>query len=434
MHIINLQLPLVPIPNFDITNINFGSNANLLDADLIFWDMLKSVSTLTAAGPISQSTIDRYKNLIETRKKEFEEYFELGRSLFIVSSGFTKPVYTDSKNAQSKFTFDFFSCLEIDEPRFELTSGKNIQPIENNAIRYFLNVNKSRVFYQVKFLPSKATPLMYIKDTNYIVSQFYKVRNGFIIFLPSLIGINSHIEQVNFIDTSIKIVDEIKKISSTSAINLEEWAQDYQFKNEMIEFEKKENINQQIVELKIQDERQDIVLKKYNDLKILFSGSGKELEQEIEKVFIEFGFQIEEANLNRDDLIVRLNEKVAVIEIKGVNKSAGEKQAAQLEKWVSNYLLEKEISAKGILIVNTFRSIPLEERTEEDFPNQMLQYSKSRNHCLVTGIQLLAIYIDYKNGILDQTTVAKLLFETVGVLKYASSISSYLTKKSPQQN
>src|SRR6266567_1483408 len=62
--------------------------------------------------------------------------------------------------------------------------------------------------------------------------------------------------------------------------------------------------------------------------KLLFGGSGKPLEVEVKKVFEALGFTDltdAEASPNRDDLILRYDDKIAVVEIKGIfRKSAGE--------------------------------------------------------------------------------------------------------------
>ena len=59
----------------------------------------------------------------------------------------------------------------------------------------------------------------------------------------------------------------------------------------------------------------------------------------------------------RSDIIAKYGEVAIVAEIKGVTKSAAEKHAAQLEKWVAQYIEENEVSPKGMLIVNGFLSI-----------------------------------------------------------------------------
>src|SRR5690349_4775990 len=72
--------------------------------------------------------------------------------------------------------------------------------------------------------------------------------------------------------------------------------------------------------------------------KRVITGSGNELESQIQNICGELGFEILEAERNRDDLIVKYKDKIAIIEIKGVTESAKEQYAGQLEKWVALYL------------------------------------------------------------------------------------------------
>jgi len=54
---------------------------------------------------------------------------------------------------------------------------------------------------------------------------------------------------------------------------------------------------------------------------------------------------------------MKWREQIVIVEVKGQNKSAAEKNAAQLEKWLSTYFAENGVAPKGMLLVNTFRSI-----------------------------------------------------------------------------
>lgn len=96
----------------------------------------------------------------------------------------------------------------------------------------------------------------------------------------------------------------------------------------------------------------------------------------------------------------------------------GEKNAAQLEKWVSMHLDKFDKTPKGILIINAFKEIPVSERKDPAFPDQMLRYSNKREHCLITGEVLLRMYLAFKNKRLSIEKLTDMLFETVGPLKY----------------
>jgi hypothetical protein len=145
------------------------------------------------------------------------------------------------------------------------------------------------------------------------------------------------------------------------------------------------------------------------------AGTGKALEARVHDALSELGCTVEEAEPNRTDRVPRWGDKVGVIEVKGVTKSASERDATQLEKWVSEYTLEHDAAPKGILAVNAWRDLPLHERKRPAFPHQMLKYSTDRGHYLLETSQLLAAAMTCttkkaKDGFL------KRMFETVGVM------------------
>lgn len=65
---------------------------------------------------------------------------------------------------------------------------------------------------------------------------------------------------------------------------------------------------------------------------------------------------------------------------------------------------------KRMLIVNGFCDMPLNERLEDVFPQQMLKYCVSRGHVLLTSTQLLCLYIEVcKNPICKEERITELL-------------------------
>src|SRR5262249_54475101 len=114
----------------------------------------------------------------------------------------------------------------------------------------------------------------------------------------------------------------------------------------------------------------------------------------VREAFAALGFDVADGAVGRTDIVLTAPEGVAVCEVKGLTGSAGERDAAQLEKWVSGYVEERGAVPKGVLVVNAFRDRALAERTERAFPDQMLPYANARNHCLLTGVQLLCLWAE----------------------------------------
>lgn len=194
------------------------------------------------------------------------------------------------------------------------------------------------------------------------------------------------------------------------------WSKSYVLPGEHNQREDLLSLEKEIEDLTLKLNERKTAIKELERKKILFVGSGKPLEIEVEKIFKELGFTTVETLPNRDDLILQYNNKIFVVEIKGIaKKSAAEKHAAQLEKWVSEYHANKEVKPKGILVVNAYGDVPLKDRKEDAFPPQMVPFSKAREHCLITGLQLLGLYLDCKEDIEKKAKMIDLMFNTSGV-------------------
>ena len=178
-----------------------------------------------------------------------------------------------------------------------------------------------------------------------------------------------------------------------------------------------DKLNDKLSKIESQISEKKNQLAELGQIKILFGGDGRALEIEIGKILKDLGFDVAEGLPQRDDLILKYNEKIAVVEVKGVSKSAAEKHAAQLEKWVSEYFSKKGIKPKGILIINALKDTPLVDRNKPPFPEQMISYSKNRDHCLITGLQLLCMYLDTKDNSLKRDEMIKRLLATNGIFE-----------------
>ncbi|WP_143727308.1 hypothetical protein [Methanoculleus chikugoensis] len=134
----------------------------------------------------------------------------------------------------------------------------------------------------------------------------------------------------------------------------------------------------------------------------------------------EIGFAVQPGTTNRHDHIVEYNGRSAVVEVKGRTKSGKEEDSRQLEVWVSEYLLEhgEGSSCKGILFLNAYCDTPLSERKGKTiFPDGMLWYSVSNEHCLITTTQLLRLYYHLQQHPEAKEKLIEEMFATVGVFQ-----------------
>ena len=267
-------------------------------------------------------------------------------------------------------------------------------------------------------MKSVAVQLSQISPTLKKVVGFY---NEKAIFLPRIKKLGEK-EKEFFAD----LYEVAKQITNQNTKEkLPEWTNKFFVPNERQTYDKIRILNEQIIDLqnkllKVENENENLKAKK-----ILFSGTGDNLENEIRNIFKELNVEVLEANFNRDDLIIKYKDKIAVVEIKGVTGSSAEKHANQLEKWVSSYYDEHEIRAKGILIVNSFRDKEIPDRTDPTFPNQMLSYAVKREHCLISSLQFLGLYYEaIKNNKKDE--LIESLFTTIGIYQGFENWQNYI--------
>ncbi len=434
MNIINIGVPLSTNQVSNVTDSPFFSEITFLDAEIIFWDVESSHSVLpgshTKKNKTEKKNIEILHKYIIKRKEEFSEFFKIGRTLIITSPIFNKYEYTCETNGED-FQIDFIDCLSIKKPKFSKIRGHNIDSNNDEFIVDFLRRNRNFLHYDLKIEKPDGIPLLFIKDTKYVVSEYFKIDSGLIIILPKLKPeLRESNNSKNFLNSLLFLISEIKKNSKPLLQNLPDWVDEYSLIGEIKENNNLQKLrkNQEKIKLQIEDSKSK--LSNYRFLKGLFSSDGTILESVVEFVFQEMGFETIKTEGNKDDLVIKANKNIAVLEVKGLTKSAAEKNLAQLQKWVSNYHAENDYNPKGILIVNTFKNEKLENRQNKiDFPDQMLPYANQMKHCLLTGIQLLYIFLDYKTRNLKKNEIIELLFNTVGIINYKNNPHELIKKK-----
>jgi hypothetical protein len=278
--------------------------------------------------------------------------------------------------------------------------------------------------------PALGTEVVRVSGTQRAVASVFKAKSGgHIVLLPAMrFDVHSNLrEGEKPRDPKQRWVDEasefqvdlfaaLEQLSGASVASRPAWAAGYttahqrKLREDIVRQEKR--IESARAKLSVMQQRRE----ENEAIQQLFLGSGRALELEVRKVLELLGGTVTEPEPDREDWIVTFPEGEAVLEVKGLTKSAAEKNAAQLEKWVATRLESTGNRPKGILIVNTWREKPLDERTEADFPAQMIPYSTSREHCLVTGLQLFVIRAQVEADSNQAAHWRKALLETVGCI------------------
>ena len=405
------------------------SHETLLDADVVLWDLDRSLNNIQVGnyklgGRKVSGTLKEHfepvQDLLKYRKEQFEEFFSLGRTLVVqvpINPIREYNILDMESNTSEKKKVNLWNLIPISPVQLVNESGQNVSLSENELLQQFKLNNRLIFKYNARFKNAKGLPLLYINKTDYVVAQLFPLERGNVLMLPALLN-NNHHTYSKFYEALEQLVENLPKTNIISDLSLPQWSKTYSLKGEELEKQKAAKLNDQLEKLNKKISLQNKKVEFFERLKILFTGTGKSLEVVVKQIFEELGFAIYPTLPNRGDLIVGYKSRNGVLEIKGVKGGAAEKNATQLEKWVSEYIDEHGKEPKAILLINTFKDLPLDERTDKDFPDQMLPYCKKREHCLLTGLTFLNLYLDYKFGQLSKSELIKLIFDTIGILKY----------------
>lgn len=390
------------IGNFFTTTkkVEYYSNKTLLEYDALIIDL----------GELSRYTTTQNNNakqLYLNRKKQLEEFIIYKKIPLIYFTPRPRGIHFNKPGGGVEFvTYDFLTPIPnivvVDE------EGSSMEIVERTPFTDFLKKYKQYFFYNSFFETKFGKTIVETIHTKRILGFFEKK----CVFIPHLKPTIKAIESDFFVEL-IKAARIC--LDSSSASLLPPWAEKYYLPTEAELTNDIEKSKNQINDLNLLIEQKEIERNLIIQRKKIFTSSGVELELEVKKMFSDLGFQFIDSEENRDDLILKYNEKFAVVEIKGVTKTAAEKHAAQLEKWSANFIQKYEAIPKAILIVNTFKEIPLNERETISFPNQMVKYSMQREHCLITTIQLLNLYYAAMADPTRKTALIESLFSTIGI-------------------
>lgn len=413
-------------------NVKFASSVSCFDYDLVIWDMGGTARNFEPENRsyLTKDVAAELKTALGHRKAEFAELAKLGRSLAVfpsiddwISYDTGRRVGGNALGATQKEAIQLSDCLPF---RLTMESGRGaeMQPRGSDASSLWREA-KGWLFYRGILKSYPGDPLFFIKGTDKVVGSTQRNPGGGSYFvLPEpwsdMVGgegFRPPSEKVGGgFETLGKIITWLKSTITPELDDLPDWVGEYSFPDAA---DRRSKIAQMEEELARVLERIDSVKSEQaeDDLwKVLSYGQGGGLEAQVRRAFDLFGFDILEAVEGRADLRVSYGGKMAVIEVKGLAKSAAEKNAAQLEKWVSEEISAGGDHPKPILVVNTWRNDRPDERNEVDFPNQMLKYVTDRNHCLVSGLQLLAMVRAALQDESMKERIASELMSTVGVV------------------
>lgn len=445
---LNTYFKSLEYENFD--EYEFSARISLLDYDAVVINaeyLITCYSTSYDSSYQNKPCLSDYNSaqIVEDFKKiegQIKELLKQGRNVFVLMGNNDNCyIYTGEKqysgtgrNARQTNIVREFNAYSFLPIKLNVTEvvGERIDICCSSPYRDFFTNTRTCYYYASYFsVAENSTILGKIKGTDKVVAAVIPYGSGKIVLLPQIYEEEEYKTEDVWKENGKKYLDSLFELNRRLKITDEEmdlpgWAQNIYILDEKVKLKKQNTIENKIAKLEKELDKERIAVQEVQKYKLLLTSSGTTLEEIVKQVLDELGFTILEAEKGRSDIIAKYGEVAIVAEIKGVTKSAAEKHAAQLEKWVAQYIEENEVSPKGLLIVNGFCDMPLNERLEDVFPQQMLKYCVSRGHVLLTSTQLLCLYIEVcKNPICKEERITELL-SCVGKYERYREIKDYL--------
>lgn len=147
--------------------------------------------------------------------------------------------------------------------------------------------------------------------------------------------------------------------------------------------------------------------------------SGTPLERIVRRTFVDLGGTISTAKYGDEEFVLVWNGREALVEVKGLGKSAQKTNISQL----LNHLVsvEDDTERKGILVANTWRELPLSDResaSNASFPANVVSFAEKNDIALVTGAELLKALTQTLSGALERGKAIDHIMSTAGVVTF----------------
>jgi hypothetical protein len=386
-----------------VADAQFSQTATVLEHEIVLWNPSGVEHQYSATTPyMNATTLDqngsvRFLMDVARRGREFMEFLALGRSLVIlvpppatlyVATGERRNDGTPGKPQMKTIVRPFdLSELLPGKPKLRAGRGESFQQKSGPPFSDFWKAQKEHFSYDAIIDEHPGAPLLTIKGTSHVVGAYAQVGGGHVWYLPRIDGLREN-EGVHtsFVDSIVQLVAD----TTGDAEAAPQWASRFLLPGEADATRALTEAEASVDRALVKRDAEQSALLDVQRSKALVTATGKQLEKAVTDAFEALGAEVEEGAAGRTDRIVKWRGRVAVVEVKGLSKSAAEKDAAQLEKWVISYIEDHDQRPKAILAANAWRNDPLDERTRPVFPDQMVPYAQGREHCLVSTTQLLA--------------------------------------------
>lgn len=394
-----------PLPNIIDYDIIIANTRSITD------ELLKKISS---------------KNQIETFRKLLTRFL-ISNGQLIILSDFRRNVkrpnkYPDYLNNYSWCPIDIGTQIE---------SGTTIEIIENKFPNYFSKFNKWEyyLFMPKSCLSNEFTRLIgNTHDTKYKFPEYIFIKNRYGKMLSGSLACEVYYKKtehplygssIDYFDTTpdrmlgeIVLLPLLPDINDKSAVSI--LLEDLLGKPQVplpLDWVKKvdmplikeidrrvENLLEKIRNIDTKIKRITEKKEQIESYKKLLYSDGSDLEDIFKKCLIELGGKVEPAKYSNEEYCFIYKGLECPVEAKGVSKSISLSHLRQLIDYMLKYEEESGNKCKGLLLGNSWKNTPIEERNTKEkpnFPDNVIERAKDMNIALIDSIDFFHAYCKF---------------------------------------
>jgi hypothetical protein len=355
--------------------------------------------------------------------------------------------------------FDFRKVLPLNAVEFQNVTGERVRFSGPVAMSDFSNQWLDVLRYSHVIAGEKLSPLFTVpaatKRSTQVVGGVVAVQSGNLILVPPDNSDARSGARTDYLIALAALPDLLRQGGS----DLPSWIESFKSQHTIKVEAAIQKLAQMIADANAQIAAHEAEIAKDDWLKELYAGTGQGFTNAVASALTELGLKVVEGPNSRADLIFTDGIRLATAEVKGLEGSIREQNFRQAERWVSevNHALvstvaerrndvdlhryneklgqigiskgESDLECRGLMIVGTFRKVPIDQRTGPDYPDQLARPLGRSRICSMTGLQLFNALMSIRNDPELKKPFIEDIFETNGPFQNALTWTQFLSQK-----
>jgi hypothetical protein len=385
-----------------------------------------------------------------TRMGELLNWIERGHTLVVL--GLSPAAYQWMSNRDGQvYNGSIESLPVLNLVKTTAKSGRNVEPLDKR-VSDLLGEHAQSLGYDTVIQGANLNPLLRVRTANRradpsdVVAGYVNLGQGLLIFAPHAQGPGQ---------PYWKALEQLPSLLRGVKPEFPPWTDSFRTAPELSAFDGVLSRKTQIEGLTTEVGALKAEIENARQLKQLFVGTGTPFENAVADALRELGLEVVPGPHYRADLLTTNGSRIAAVEAKGIESGAKEEYVRQVMMWMpevdaalaasnssdpvldqyrqnlqqlSLSHLDRNTDCKGILVLGTFRQVPLHERTQADFSENVVRVLVRQDICALSGLQLFALVVLSRSNPALKEKFRTELFSTRGVLDLAKDWQQVLAK------